>query len=294
MRDLYLIDASIYIFRAWFSLPDTITNENGEPVNAVYGFARFICEFLEQTAASHVAVAFDTSLSSSFRLKIYPDYKANREPAPPELKQQFVLCREFAEAAGLMCMASESFEADDLIATAASQMRKHGFRVVVVSGDKDLTQVLIKQDYLWDYARNRKFDLDGVLEKFGVRPNQMQDYLGLAGDSVDNIPGIPGVGPRAASALLHVHADLESIYNNLDTVSGLPIRGAKRLARLLEQHKDNAFLSRELATTATHAPIAANPTTMARQAADRSSLSEWVTKIGRGDGFCQRLIDMEG
>ena len=187
-KTAYLIDASIYIFRAWFSVPDSMRGENGMPVNAVYGFCRFLTEFVERSKAQHVGIAFDESLTQSFRNEIYPEYKTNRELPPEGLKQQFQYCRRLAEAAGFYCVGSESYEADDLLATMAAQMREQGFRCVIVSGDKDLAQVIRGQDFWWDFARDRQLDHHKVIEKFGVPPEAVQDYLGLCGDAVDNIP----------------------------------------------------------------------------------------------------------
>ena len=288
----YLIDASIYIFRAWFSVPDSMRGEGGTPVNAVYGFCRFLTEFVERSQAQHVAIAFDESLTQSFRNDIYPQYKMNRELPPKELSDQFKLCRRLAEAAGLYCMAHERYEADDLIATAAKQMRDSGYRVGIVSGDKDLAQVLRGHDFWWDFARDRQLGAAQVVDKFGVPPDAIQDYLGLCGDAVDNIPGVPGIGPKTAAALLQHYESMDALYERLADVQHLSIRGAKSLAGKLREHRAQAFLSRQLATVAYDAPIVASPEGLRRRSAEVNSLRQ-VGQImgGRGDGLFERLIN---
>jgi 5'-3' exonuclease len=139
---LYLLDASMYVFRAWHSMPDQFVDVDGAPVNAVHGFARFLIEFIERTRPTHAAAAFDISLTSSFRNTIYAAYKANRDPAPPELKRQFEYCREFAYALGLTVLADAAYEADDLIGSARAARRPHGVRRVIVSARKDFGEVL--------------------------------------------------------------------------------------------------------------------------------------------------------
>jgi len=293
MKDLYLIDASIYVFRAWFSVPESLTGNNGQPVNAVYGFMRFFIEFLERTRASHLAVAFDESLSTSFRNEIFPAYKANRESPPPELKAQFEYCRRFAESCGCACFSHNQYEADDLIATIANQMRKKGFRNYVVTADKDLAQVLDKGDIWWDYHRNRSLDHNGVTEKFGVTPQQMRDYFGLVGDPVDNIPGVPGIGPKSAAKLIRLFQDLEGIYENLGQVPQLAMRGSGKVATSLRDHKEQAFISRELATVKPDIPLQLTTEKLARGEPDWVELSGLVAELGRGDGYVQRLRELK-
>lgn len=291
MKSVYLIDASIYIFRAWFSVPDSMRGENGLPVNAVYGFSRFLTEFVERSEATHVAVAFDESLTTSFRNQLYPQYKMNRELPPEELVQQFQLCRRVAEAAGLYCVAHEQYEADDLIATLAADMRERGFRNVIVSRDKDLTQLLRGKDFWWDFAGDQQLDAAKVTEKFGVPPEAIQDYLGLCGDAVDNIPGVAGVGPKTASALLQEFGDLESLYENLHQVPNLKIRGAKTLAAKLRNDQSNAFMSKQLATVAYDVPIEKGEELLKRKSAERSALAEISQILGnRGEGLFDRLV----
>ncbi len=289
VKDLYLIDASIYVFRAWFSLPDTLNADDGTPVNAVYGYLRFLTEFLERTTPRYVAVAFDESLTRSFRNEIYPEYKANRDLPPPELERQFKACQDFTRALGMQSFCHQRFEADDLIATIAHQMRGQGFRNIVVSADKDLTQVLSGADLWWDYARDRTLDVDGVEQRFGVRSEQIRDYLALVGDPVDNIPGLPGVGPKTAVRLLRLYPDLEAVYDNLAQIPQLAIRGASRIAKNLKSHREQVFLSRRLATVVLDAPLTVGGETLQIEAPDEQTLGRLVKWMTRGDGYIERI-----
>ena len=281
----YLIDASIYIFRAWFSIPDSMTDSDSNPVNAVYGYARFLSDFLETVQPEFVAAAFDESLKTSFRTEIYPQYKANREPAPPELKRQFEQCRRVTRALGIMDCAAGAYEADDLIGTLAAGMRDAGHCVTIVSRDKDLVQILQDGDSMWDYAGDKTTRYDQVHGAFGVRPEQMVDFLGLAGDSVDNIPGAPGVGPKTATALLETFESIDDIYANLDRVADLSVRGAGKLGAKLAEHKNKVTLSRDLAQIRYDAPVDTHEAALARQAPDLDDLKCFYEGLGFGDGL---------
>ena len=251
----YLIDASVYVFRAYYSMPADITDADGNPVNAFYGFARFLGDFIEQVNPEHVAVAFDESLTTSFRTRIYPRYKANRDPAPEDLKRQFGQCRRFVSALGLMNCADPQYEADDLIGTLVEHGRRAGRPSTIVSRDKDLTHLLMQGDVFWDFAGRGKLGYDHILDVFGVRPEQIADFLALAGDAVDNIPGVPGVGRKTAAALLGHFGSLEAIYANLDRIHEVTVRGAKTLGAKLDAHREAAMLARQLTGIACNAPI---------------------------------------
>ena len=287
---VYLVDASIYIFRAWHSMPDEFVNAAGEPTNAVYGFSGFLCSLLEQTGAEHVAIAFDESLTTSYRNEIYPAYKANRDPAPEELKRQFAWARAVAEAMGLQCYADPLYEADDLIGTLAEYWRGRGHPVCIVTSDKDLAQLVGENDHWWDFSRNRKLNARQLTEKFGVMPEQMADYLALTGDSVDNIPGVPGVGPKTASALLAHFGDLDTIYHRLDEVENLTIRGAKSLQKKLSDNREAAELARRL--TAIHRTVEsalASPN-ISRAETDTARLNRLFDELAFGGMLRQRCM----
>ena len=270
---LYVIDASVYVFRAWFSIPDDMQDRDGEMTNALYGFTRFLGDFLEYTKPEYVAVAFDTALETCFRNDIYPDYKANRDPAPPELKQQFDRCRAVTRALGLSEFADTRYEADDIIGTLVHRMRREGVKSTILSRDKDLAQLLDAGDVLWDFVGGKRTAYKDVPAKFGVRAEQMVDYLALAGDAVDNIPGVRGVGPKTAAALLKHFDTLEELYGRLDEVDGVPVRGAKTLRRKLAEHRDVAFLSRELTRIECNVPLPSDGADLRRRQPDLDELN---------------------
>ena len=251
----YLIDASVYVFRAYYSMPEDMVDDAGNPINALYGFCRFIGDFMEQVTPEYVAVLFDESLSKSFSTEIYQSYKANRDPAPPELKSQFGQCRRYVRAMGLMEHASPRYEADDLIGTLVEHGRQQGRPSTIVTRDKDLTQLLAKDDVFWDFAGKGKLGYDQIPGSFGVWPEQIADFLALAGDAVDNIKGVPGVGKKTAEGLRKPFGSLEEIYGNLDRVHEVNVRGSKTLAAKLEMHREDAMLARRLTGIACDAPI---------------------------------------
>jgi 5'-3' exonuclease len=253
---VYLVDASVYVFRGWFSYPDDITNSDGNPVNAVHGYADFLTSLLKRASPTHIACAFDGSLATSFRNEIYPQYKANRDPAPDELKYQFELCRRLTRAMGIPGFVSSRYEADDIIATLATTAREAGHPVTVITSDKDLTQLLEHElDLWWDYARNIQLDQAGVQERFGVRPDQIADMLALAGDAVDNISGVPGIGPKTAAGLLQRFGSLEGIYECLDDVEQCGLRGAMRIKKLLTEHEAEARIALKLTRVVNQVPL---------------------------------------
>lgn len=251
----YLIDASVYVFRAYYSMPDDMVDNDGNPINALYGFCRFLGDFMEQVRPDHIAVLFDESLSTSFRTEIYPEYKANRDPAPDELRRQFGQCRRFVRAFGLLECGHPRYEADDLIGTLVTEGRQAGIPSTIVSRDKDLTQLISKEDVFWDFAGKGKVRYEQIPDYFGVWPEQIADFLALAGDSVDNIKGVPGVGKKTAIALLEHFGSMEALYESLDTVHEVNVRGAKTLGAKLENHRDDALLARKLTEIACDAPV---------------------------------------
>ncbi|RPH98074.1 MAG: exodeoxyribonuclease IX [Lysobacterales bacterium] len=289
---VYLVDASVYIFRAWFSMPDAFVNGAGEPTNAVYGFSGFLCSLLEQTAAEHVAVAFDESLTTSHRNEIYPDYKANRDPAPQELKRQFGWARAVAEAMGLQCYGDGRYEADDLIGTLATYWRARGHPICIVTADKDLAQLIGESDHWWDFSRNQKLNAAQLTEKFGVTPRQMADFLALTGDAVDNIPGVPGIGPKSAAALLRHFGDFDSLYDRLDEVPALGIRGAASLHRKLLEHRDAAELARRLTVIETAVESALAAPGLLRGEVDTARLNRLFDELAFGGMLRQRCLQV--
>jgi 5'-3' exonuclease len=269
---VHLVDASYFVFRAYYSVGIEMTDVNDEPVNALYGFGRFLGDLLEEAKPAHIAVAFDESLSSSFRNEIFPAYKANREPAPPELKRQFAWCRQLCRLLGVAEFSSPTHEADDIIGTIATRFRERGHNSVLVTRDKDLAQLIRDGDAYWDYAGERRYGYADIEGQFGVRPERMADFLALTGDTVDNIPGIPGVGPKTAAALLREFATLEEIYEGLERVPQLPIRGAGKLPLRLREHREAAFFARRLTTIACDMPLEVTAESLVRRAPDLGAL----------------------
>lgn len=289
-RRVYLIDASIYIFRAYYSIPDDVTNAVGEPINALHGFAGFLAGFLQEVNPAHVAVVFDESLTTSFRNDIYPAYKANRETPPDDLKQQFGWCRQLIEALGLPGFSSDCFEADDLIGTLAARLRSKGFAAVILSADKDLAQLLEADDMVWDYARNRKHRHADIRKWLGVEAHQVADWLALAGDTVDNIPGVPGIGAKTAAALLEKFESLERLYTELDAVPESGLRGAARIHGLLAEHEDTARLARQLTEIAIDPDLQVGIRDVQRRTVSGDALAAVCDELGLGRMTQARLL----
>lgn len=289
-----LVDASLYVFRAWHSIPDEFTDHEGRPVNAVQGFLRFVLELLENIRPERIAIAFDESLETSFRNRLYPAYKANREPAPEALKYQFKQCRALCEALGLHTVADVEYEADDLIGSLLAGLRAAGLRGLIVSADKDLSQLLDEGDSQWDYARNQRWDASGVRERYGVHAQQIPDFLGLAGDAVDNIPGVPGVGAKTAAALLDHFGSLDGLLQRLGELPFLRIRGAAAHAQRIDAHRDMALLCRELATIRCDLDVGDAAARCRRQAPDRARLDALAEQLKLGPMTRRRIAALAG
>jgi len=281
MPSLFLIDASPYIFRAYYALPDTIQTPDGVPANAIRGYTDFLLQILASRKHDHIVAAFDGSLTTSFRNEIYPDYKAQRELPPIELEQQIANCQAVTEAFGIKTIVDGRYEADDLIGTIASHC-KYNFETVIVSSDKDFVQLLDDGVLLWDFARKKKYDPAAAKEKFGVHASQFVDYLSLVGDAVDNIPGVPGVGSKIAACLLENYKNLDDIYCRLDTVSVLNIRGAKKLREKLLAGKEKAYLSKRLAEIVTDLPLDFGSLLSGYEGADYSMINKLFARFGFG------------
>jgi DNA polymerase-1 len=279
---LYLVDASVFIFRAYYSVPIDVVDPDGNAVNAVHGFARFLSDLLQREAPRRIAVAFDESLEQSYRNEIYPAYKANREPAPVELKRQFALCREVVDALGLAQYGSSRYEADDIIGALATRARAAGMPVTIVSRDKDLTQLISRADTYWDAIADVRYGYDDIEERFGVIPERMADFLALMGDAVDNIPGVPGVGRKTAQKLLKHFDTLPGVFDNLDEVPKLKFRGAAFVAGSLREHREAAFLSQRLTQIACDMPLAATLDDLERGRPDLATLDAFYDAQGFG------------
>ena len=277
---VYLIDASPYIFRAYHALPSSIVDPEGRPVNAAYGFLGFLIRLVVEEAPTHLGVAFDKSLTTSFRTELFPEYKAKRESPPEELKAQVADCYELSVAFGAAAFIDERFEADDLLATVCASIHSRAGAVVIVSSDKDLAQLVDERVTLFDFARSERYDVEGVQRKLGVRPEQVPDLLGLAGDPVDNIPGVRGVGPKTAVQLLGEFESLEEALEGLDEIEAMPIRGARGLRTKLEEQSEMARLSKLLATVVAQAPVAADLAALEYRGAKRELMDPLLARLG--------------
>lgn len=290
---LYLVDASIYVFRAWHSMPPDMTDAGGWPVHAVHGFSRFLLELLERERPQHIAVAFDEALDGCFRNRLYPPYKANREPAPEELRRQFGHCKALCAALGLPVLAHPEYEADDLIGSALVAARADGLRGVVLSADKDLSQLLVDADEQWDIPRQQRWGVDQVKARYGVHAHQIADYLALCGDAVDNIPGVSGIGAKSAAVLLAHFGSLDNLLARLDEVPFLRLRGAAAMAARLREQRGQALLFRQLTTIACNAPVPPAGH-LCRQAADGQMLDGLSTHLRMGPMTRRRLFTAAG
>lgn len=245
-KPLVLVDGSSYLFRAYHS-PPHLTNSKGEATGAIYGVVNMLKSLVKQYSPERMIVIFDAK-GPTFRNEMYSEYKANRPPMPDDLRYQIEPLHKIIKAMGLPLIAIEGVEADDVIGTIADEQSKKGNDVLISTGDKDMAQLVNPHVTLINTMTNTVMDPDGVVDKFGIPPELIIDYLALMGDKVDNIPGVPGVGEKTAVALIQGLGSIQSIYENLDKVAELGFRGSKTMAKKLEEHKEQLLLSYELAT----------------------------------------------
>lgn len=278
---IHLFDGHVYIFRAYYSMPPMETPD-GTACNAAYGFANTLIRYLTEESPSHVGVCFDAAMTS-FRNDIEPEYKAQRGDTPEDLEPQFDLCHEISVALGLATFEVDNYEADDLLATICSRVIARRGRTRIVTTDKDLCQ-LVREDgraEVYDLAKNKIYDADAVREKFGVSPDQIPDYLGLVGDAIDNLPGVPGVGPKSAAAVLRVFPTIESIPAEFDRWSEVEARGARRLADRITEHRSRALKTKKLATVLREVPgVTPGLKDLTYRGADRERTEELFDRLG--------------
>ncbi|KQA16927.1 DNA polymerase I [Vibrio metoecus] len=274
---LILIDGSSYLYRAFHAYPGTMSN--GEiPTNAIYGVVNMVRSMMRQFASDRIAVIFDAK-GKTFRDEMYDQYKANRPPMPDDLRCQVEPLHQVIRAMGLPLLAIEGVEADDVIGTLARQASQAGMPVLISTGDKDMAQLVDDNITLINTMTNVVLDREGVIEKFGIPPELIIDYLALMGDKVDNIPGVPGVGEKTATALLQGIGGLDDLYANLDKIAALGFRGSKTMAQKLEENRDNANLSYQLATIKCDVELEESPQTLLKQTPDRDALMTLYGKL---------------
>jgi DNA polymerase-1 len=235
---VYLIDGSAYIYRAYHAIAP-LTNKSGLPTHAVYGFTNILLRVLREKAPRFLGIAFDVR-GPNFRHEMYSAYKANRPPMPDDLACQIPYIKEIVAAHNIACLERQGFEADDLIASAAKKLAAQGHQVIVVSGDKDLLQLVSEKITVWDPMRDMFMDPAAVQKKYNIPVDHLLDFFALMGDSSDNVPGVAGIGPKTAEKLINQCGSLEGLYQNIETISQ-----AKLKEKLLAD-KENAFLSRQL------------------------------------------------
>lgn len=263
---LYLVDGSGFIYRAYFGLRASMTAKDGTPTNAVYGFTRLLLNLLRDRNPGYVAVAFDPS-GPVFRNDIYPEYKANRKSPPDDLRPQFSLCRDVVKALGIPGLLQQGYEADDMIGTLAARWTKSGRPCVIVTADKDMMQLITPTITMWD-GKEKITDAAGVKERFGVEPERVIDILGLAGDSSDNIPGVPGIGEKTAAKYLQTYPDMDTL---LEAAAAGKVKGKR--GQSLADFADQARLSRVLATIKTDATIECTDEDLRRTPPDEEELA---------------------
>jgi len=289
---VHLVDAHVYVFRAYYALPD-MRAPDGTPVAAAHGFASTLLRMIGDLGPTHLVCVFDHAMTS-FRNELWPTYKEGRTEAPDDLEPQFELCEEVAAALGLPALSAPEFEADDVIATAAEAACDAGAGVVVVTTDKDLAQ-LVREDgcvTLLDFAKGQRFDADGVRARFGVSPAQIPDYLALVGDAVDNLPGVPGIGPKTAARLLAAFDRLEAIPLAIEPWRALGLRGADAAFERFAAARERALHIRELATVRRDAPgVVRDLDALAWRGPDHARAERLFARLG-WSGLAKRVASL--
>ncbi len=265
-KTVYLIDGSAYIYRAYHAIRN-LSSSKGQPTNAVFGFSRMLIKLMETKAPEYLAICFDVK-GPTFRHDMYPDYKANRPPMPEDMVEQIPWIKKVVAGFRIPVIEARGYEADDLIGTLARQAGEAGFEVVMVTGDKDFMQLVTEQSVIWDPMQDKTIDTAFIAKKHEVTPRKMIQVMGLSGDTADNIPGVPGVGPKTAVSLVKEYGSIDTLYEQIDTVK------KKKLHENLVTYREQALLSRELVTINTEAPVTFAPETLEAKAPDNEQLAE--------------------
>jgi 5'-3' exonuclease len=276
-KPVYVIDAMNYIFRAYHSLPDNITSPKGMLTNAVLGYLRTLLRIIKERKPEYMAAAFERD--TSFRTTIFAAYKANRKSPPEDLEAQFDYCRKMTEAIGVACLEADDYEADDVIGTIAVRMSADGHPVIVVTGDKDMSQLVRDNVRVYDMAKEHWLDEAAVREKFGVTPGQIPDLLALHGDHVDNIPGVMGVGEKTARQILSVCGDVEDLVHTHNDLR-FSFRGRDEILKRIRANMDTVRTSRQLATICCDVPIDISPERLRYRRADRLTVNSLCRELG--------------
>lgn len=276
---LYLIDASSYVYRAFFALPP-LTDGSGRPTHAVYGFTTMLLKLLREAAPQYIGVVFDAP-GPTFRDALFERYKANRPAMPEDLAAQFPLVHDVVAALGLRSLSIPGVEADDVIASVAGRMAAQGIDNLIVTSDKDLMQLVGEHVQLWDTMHDRRCDRQTVRQRVGVDPEQVVEVMGLMGDAIDNIPGVRGIGQKTATLLIARFGTIEQLLGRLDELAAATdIRGARKLAALLAAQADMARLSRDLATVRRDVAVDCKLEDFRYQGPDPNALRPVFTRLG--------------
>lgn len=270
-KTIYLIDGSAYIYRAYHAIRG-LSNSKGQPTNAVFGFTRMLLSLIEQKNPAYLCMFFDAK-GPTFRHKMYADYKANRPPMPEDLLVQLPQIREITDGFNIKIIEKQGFEADDLIGTCARLAEKAGFKTIMITGDKDFIQLITPSSLIWDPMKNKEIDLGAVLKEFELEPEKMIDVMGLSGDKADNVPGVPGIGPKTAQVLIKKFGSLEQLYQQVDTIT------KKKQHENLVNFKDQAFLSKDLVTIDTNVQIEFDPANYYTIAPDYDKLANLFGRL---------------
>src|SRR4030066_109003 len=260
---LFLIDGSSYLFRAFYAIGH-LSNSKGLPTNAAFGFTQMLLRVLKDHRPDYLAVIFD-SKAPTFRSEVYKEYKANRPAMPEGLTLQIPYIKKIIEGYRIALMEMEGYEADDLIGTLAKKLEPE-VDVVIITGDKDILQLVSDRIQVYDTMKEKRFGIEEVIQRFGVRPEQVVEVMGLSGDAVDNIPGVPGIGEKTAIQLIKVYGSIENLLAHVEEIP------QKKLKENLKTHGDLARLSRQLATIHTDAPVHSQLKDFSLSAPDLKSL----------------------
>ncbi|MBT8342388.1 MAG: DNA polymerase I, partial [Desulfatitalea sp.] len=248
---LYLIDGSAYIYRAFHAVRGLV-NAKGLPTNAVFGFTRMLIKLMEERAPEHIVMFFDAK-GPTFRHDIYAAYKANRPPMPDELVVQLPYIKKVTQGFNIPIVEKPGYEADDLIGTYAKLAEERGYHVVMVTGDKDFMQLVTDRAIIWDPMKDERIEQSDIQAKYDLSPGQLIDMMGLSGDTADNVPGVPGIGPKTALSLIQRFGSMQALYDRLNDIT------AKKQRDRLTEHQAQAFLSRHLVTIDTQVPLDFEP-----------------------------------
>lgn len=276
-KPVYVVDAMNYIFRAYHSLPDNIISPKGMLTNAVLGYLRTLLRIIKERKPEYMAAAFERD--TSFRTTIFAAYKANRKQPPEDLEVQFDYCRKMTEAIGVACLEADDYEADDVIGTIAVRMSAEGHPVIVVTGDKDMSQLVGDNVRVYDMGKEHWLDEAAVREKFGVAPSQIPDLLALHGDHVDNIPGVMGVGEKTARQILSVCGDVEDLVH-MGRDHRFSFRGRDEILKRIRANMDIVRTSRQLATICCDVPIDVSPERLRYRRGDRNTVNALCQELG--------------